>query len=252
MRLVLPAATVLSTVLVAVIVWFHPSGPRSPSAAPPLPTRTVDLGTMPGLDASSATPWPTESPEPPSSTPTVLGGARPPHPAPSPPEAHFVAVAGESCPQSAVSGYYRQGWASDWYARPAGGWTGNGCAGRVVSVPMSGDRTVDDPDNVVVWWFRVPAGAECAVNVFVPDTGNALDAAGAPATYRVYPTTSATGTPIAQFTVDQVHNQGQWVGAATLHPTSDQLAVRLATRGIDWGPGRAGAHLGVSALQARC
>jgi hypothetical protein len=122
----------------------------------------------------------------------------------------------------------------------------------MVSVPMSGDRTVDDLDNVVVWWFRVPARADCAIDVYVPRTGNLIDAAGAPATYLIYPTTDATGTPIAQFTVDQVHNQGQWVDAGTFRPASDQLAVRLATRGIDWGPGREGAHLGVSALQARC
>ena len=46
----------------------------------------------------------------------------------------------------------------------------DGCAGRVVSVPMSGSPTADDPDNVVVWWFRVPAGTSCAVAVFVRST----------------------------------------------------------------------------------
>jgi hypothetical protein len=28
--------------------------------------------------------------------------------------------------------------------------------------------------------------------------------------------------------------------------------VRMATRGIDWGPGREGAHLGVSAVPVTC
>jgi hypothetical protein len=163
-----------------------------------------------------------------------------------------VAVAGESCPQTPASGYLRRGWSVDWYSAAAGGWTGDGCAGRVVSVPMSGSRTVDDQDNVVVWWFRVPIGSSCAIEVFVPGTGDVLDAAGAPATYLVYATTGAVGAPIGGVTVDQVHNQGRWVAAGSFRLTGGELAVRLATRGIDWGPGRVGAHLGVSALRVIC
>jgi len=107
--------------------------------------------------------------------------------------------------------------------------------------------------SMAIWVAPATAvGASCAIAVYVPGTGNVLDAAGAPATYLVYATVNATGTPIAEFTVDQVHNQGGWVNASTFRLAGDQLAVRLATRGIDWGPGRAGAHLGVSALRARC
>jgi hypothetical protein len=165
--------------------------------------------------------------------------------------ARFAAVSGESCRQTADSGYYRSGWHTDWYARSNGGWTGDGCAGRMVAVPMSGSTTTDDPDNVIVWWFKVRARAHCAVSVHVPRTGTARDSAGAPATYFVYGSADATGSSIGRFTVDQVHNQGRWVPVGTF-ATSGQLSVRMVTRGIDWGPGREGAHLGVSALKLSC
>ncbi len=253
-RLVLASTAVLSVLLVAVLLIYEPREPGGSGAAPPASTHMlpggVDEFSMP------ATVEPT-MPPPPSPTPTMPGpplpaGARTTRPAPTTPQTHYVAVAGESCPQTAVSGFFYRGWYREWYTRPTGGWTGDGCAGRVISVPMSGDRNIDDPDNVVVWWFRVPAGAGCAIAVYVPGTGYVLDAAGAPATYLVYATTDATGKQIAQFNVDQVHNQGRWVDVGTFRAGGDQLSVRLATRGIDFGPGRDGAHLGVSALRARC
>jgi hypothetical protein len=255
---VLAGAAMLSLLLVAVLLGSERGHHDQYGAAPRTPfDSTVS---RPGVDLppAPATVEPTESTGPsPDTTPTVPAppvpaGARSTRAAPSTPRIRLLAVAGESCLQTTISGYYRRGWFKDWYTRPTGGWTGDGCAGQVVSVPMSGDPTVDDPDNVVVWWFRVPAGAACAIAVFVPGTGNVLDAAGAPATYLVYATTDAGGTPIAEFTVDQVHNQGRWVDGGTFRPVGDQLAVRLVTRGIDWGPGRDGAHLGVSALRARC
>lgn len=257
-RLVVGFTAALSILLATILLATQPGEQGGPDPAPPAATGSTDDALPPGGDEPSvpATAQPTDSAGPlPSAPPTapappVPVEVRPTRPLPSTPQTRFVA--GEGCPQTAVSGYYRRGWYADWYTRSSGGWTGDGCTGRVVSVPMSGDRTVDDPDNVVVWWFRVPVGASCAIAVYVPGTGNVLDAAGAPATYLVYATVNATGTPIAEFTVDQVHNQGGWVNASTFRLAGDQLAVRLATRGIDWGPGRAGAHLGVSALRARC
>jgi hypothetical protein len=177
---------------------------------------------------------------------------RPAAPArPAPPATRFTAVSGVSCPRAATSGYYDKGRFTDWYGRASGGWAGDGCAGRMIAVPMSGDANVDDPDNVIVWWFRPTAPASCAISVHVPATGNGMDSAGAPATYFVYPTTNATGASIGRFDIDQVHNQGRWVPAGS-YPTTGQLSVRMVTRGVDWGPGRSGAHLGVSALRVTC
>jgi hypothetical protein len=252
-RLVPAGAVVVTVLLVAVLVGSRPDGPSRSATATPAPADSTDARWTPGI----AVPLPPTVEVPsasatPAASPVRSAPASAPARAPAPPPARPPVVAGESCPGTATSGYYLRGWYKDWYSRPTGGWTGDGCAGQVVSVPMSGDPNVDDTSNVVVWWFRVPAGAACAVDVFVPGTGTALDAAGAPATYLVYPTADASGTPVGQFTIDQVHNQGRWVGAGTLRAGAGQLAVRLATRGVDWGPGRTGAHLGVSALRARC
>jgi hypothetical protein len=177
-------------------------------------------------------------------------------PAPPPgrttPTAAFAALSGEDCPQKSNAGYYRKGWASDWYSRSHGGWTGDGCGGQIVAVPMSGDPNRDDADNVIVWWFTTGSSATCAISVYVPGTGNVKDADGAPATYFVYGTTNASGSAIASFTVDQVHNQGRWVSVGSFTQRTGNLSVRMVTRGIDWGSGRTGAHLGVSALRVTC
>jgi len=105
---------------------------------------------------------------------------------------------------------------------------------------------------VIVWWFKVPGQATCGVSVFVPGTGNVKDAAGAPTTYLVYGTTTGSGSMIGQFGIDQVHNQGRWVDAGRYLAANGQLSVRMVTRGIDWGPGRDGAHHGVSAMRVTC
>src|SRR4029453_9719071 len=119
-------------------------------------------------------------------------------------------------PQTGSGGCPNHGWFKDWYAVGKGGWNGDGCTGRMIAVPMSGDADRDDPDNVVVWWFRPPAAAARARGVPPP---------GAPASSLVCGSTAATGTPIGQFTVDQVHNQGRWVAVGTFRAAAGGLAV---------------------------
>ena len=165
-RLVVGFTAAVSILLVTILLATHPGGQGEPVTAPPVATGGGDDRPPPGADQPSTPPTaqPTDSAGPLPSvapTPPVPAQARPTRPAPS---TQTRLVAGESCPQTAISGYYRRGWSTDWYAHSSGGWTGNGCAGAVVSVPMSGDRTVDDPDNVVVWWFRVPGGARSRVS----------------------------------------------------------------------------------------
>ncbi|AEV82247.1 hypothetical protein ACWT_1230 [Actinoplanes sp. SE50] len=172
----------------------------------------------------------------------------------TPEASRFVAVAGESCPQSADRGYHVSGQASDWYFPSRGGWTSDGCGGRVAAVPMSGSPTRDDRDNVIVWWFRtgtVRTGS-CAVGVYVPGTGNPKDAAGEPAHYLLRADDDIDADVVAEFDVDQSANQGRWVDAGRYSVTSGEISVQLVTRGVDWGSGREGDHLGVSALRADC
>jgi hypothetical protein len=191
-----------------------------PSLAPPLP---VEQATKP-----------TEPPRP-----------APPVPAPPP----FSAVAGFRCPDSAGSGYTQHVGSDNWYLVTGGGWTGDGCRGHMIAMPMSGDPDRDDLDNVILWWFQEPSRPRCAIQVYVPGTENVRDAAGAPATYLVYGTTDGSGSPIGRFNIDQVHNQGRWVAVGTFPGTSGQLSVRLMSRGVS---NIRGAHLGGSAVRITC
>jgi hypothetical protein len=260
------------------VTAFVIAGSLDSDTAQPLDHRApvIDYGSAPtgstGLDplaASAPTPGSTTAPGivdpattgPPAPT-SAGGGPAPTGPAPkaptpiptrtTPAPATFAALSGESCPQTVSAGYYRSGWASDWYGG-SGGWTADGCAGDSVHVPMSGSTTADDLDNVIVWWFKTGpvTHGNCAVSVYVPNTGTTLDDDGDPATYFVFGSTSVSGSPMATLTVNQPKNQGRWVTAGTV-TTTGQLAIRMMTRGIDFGTGRDGAHLGVSALRVAC
>jgi hypothetical protein len=239
-----PSAAALPTPSEAGSPATAPSAPADPTTAP-RPT----TGQPVHSPARAAT---TTSPATQPAAPTTTTAAAQ-SPAAAPPPLTYTAVTGESCPSAATRGYYRSGWHTDWHSG-GGGWGGDGCGGRSVSMPMSGSDSVDDPDNVIVWWFQtgpVTRGA-CAISVYVPGTGRALDSAGKPAHYMVYGSTSPSGSTIATFKVDQTANQGRWVTGATVTVTGGQLSVRLGSRGIDWGAGRDGAHLGVSALKVSC
>lgn len=248
------------TVLTAVL-WFHHPGKQSVLDTPASRQNAEVAGETGALPSDWPPPEPTvPAPSAPASASlaaSALPAAQRPAPKPTappkaPPPPRFSAIAGESCPQTAGSGYWNHGWFKDWYAVSRGGWNGDGCTGRMIAVPMSGYADRDDPDNVVVWWFNVPSQGMCGVSVYVPGTGNVLDAAGAPATYFVYGTTAGRGSPIGQLGVDQVHNQGRWVDTGQYPASTGQLSVRMVTRGIDFGPGRSGAHLGVSAVRVTC
>jgi hypothetical protein len=259
----LAVVALLAAAMAVLRTWVDPDGqlldPPLPGATaerdaalpsllyePPLPDQGVEPYGTGGDQSGAAAIAPTVPPRP------TAAGTKPAAPSLTRSAAHYAAVSGESCQQTTTSGYYTTGWFKDWYARSSGGWTGDGCGGHMIAVPMSGDAHTDDPDNIIVWRFATPALSSCAISVYVPGTGNVLDAAGAPAIYFVYPTDNATGTPIGRFEVDQVHNQGRWLAVGSYRSTSGQLSVRMVTRGIDWGPGREGAHLGVSALRVTC
>jgi hypothetical protein len=254
-------ASLVVLVSAAVVIVHTASQPRNtvetrlgnPSALIPLgPDPALLNGAVPP-DAGTVPP-PAGLPGDGSAPPTGSATSRPATvPGGPPAPANYTAVAGEGCGQTSGYGYFRKGFSSDWRTRNSGGLTTDGCHGAVVAVPMSGDPRKDDNSNVVVWWFAtapVAAGA-CAVSVFVPDTGVDSDSAGQPAHYLVFGSSNASGPTIGQFDVDQTRNRGRWVSAGR-YRTGGHLSVRMVTRGVDFGPGRNGAHLGVSALRAVC
>ncbi len=201
-----------------------PAGPASAAGAPPVP---------PPLPQQQ----PAKNVQPRKSNPA----------APAPPP--FSAVAGFRCPETASGGFTEHVGSSGWWVVTGGGWTGNGCVGHIIDMPMSGDPNRDNLDNVLLWWFRLPSRPKCTVEMYVPGTENVRDAAGDPATYFVYGTTDGSGSPIGQFGIDQVHNQGRWVTAGAFPAGSGQLSVRLMSRGVS---SISGAHLGGSAARVSC
>ncbi|BFU42621.1 hypothetical protein KRMM14A1004_08580 [Krasilnikovia sp. MM14-A1004] len=240
----------------------NPAGaPVDPALAgypgmPVAPAPTSSGTTPPG----TGTPRPTGSghaPSPSLSTvPAALNSATTPasRPAPPPAVATFAALSGESCPESADRGFFTRGQASDWYSRSHGGWDGDGCGGRMIAVPMSGSATRDDRDNVIVWWFHTGSvrNGRCAVRVHVPDTGTGKDSAGKPAHYVVHGSDDVDGTVVGEFDVDQPGNRGRWVDTGQFAVTTGEISVQLVTRGIDFGSGRDGDHLGASAVRVDC
>jgi hypothetical protein len=209
------------------------SSPAEPaSTAPSVPA-----------DPASSTVVPPLPPQQPPVQPT-----KPDPPAPAPPP--FSALAGFRCPDTANSGFTtRYARNTGWYVVNAGGWTGDGCQGHLVAMPMSGDPNRDDLNNVMLWWFKMPPRPKCAVEVYVPHGPSVRDAAGAPATYFVYGTTDGSGSTIGRFDIDQIPNQGRWVAAGKFPATSGQLSVRLMSRGVSNADN---SHLGGSAVRVSC
>ncbi|GIE91525.1 hypothetical protein [Actinoplanes regularis] len=264
---VLAAGTATAAVVVAglALVVLGPGDGRTAEHTANQPGPAIDQAlTDPTTPAGVASAQPSD----PGTSPSATVGGGEPAPSPSripvrststrttssPRAAAFTAVAGESCPESSEQGTRISGFHSDWYTRSSGGWRSDGCGGRVVAVPMSGSTTRDDPDNVIVWWFRTGAvrSGDCSVGVYVPDTGNPKDAAGKPAHYLVRAGTDTDGDVIGQFDVNQSANQGRWVDAGSYGVTTGELSIQMVTRGIDFGSGRDGDHLGVSALRVSC
>jgi hypothetical protein len=192
---------------------------------------------VPPLPLPLPTAQPTKAAKPPKSDP----------PAPAPPP--FSAVAGFRCPDTVSSGYTQHVGSAGWYLVTGGGWTGNGCRGHLIAMPMSGDPNRDDLNNVVLWWFKPPSRPTCAVEVYVPRGPSVRDAAGAPATYFVYGTTDGSGSQLGQFRIDQVPNQGRWVAVGAFPATSGQLSVRMMSRGVSNADN---SHLGGSAARISC
>jgi len=165
---------------------------------------------------------------------------------------NYRAVGGEDCTHTTSQGYYRIGTYSDgtagWYRRP-GGWASNGCHGTFMAMPMSGNRSFDDPAAYAVWWFKTGAvhSGTCAVSVYVPNSGTARDVAGHPATYQVVRGAYDMGV-VRSFTVDQVAHRGHWVGVGSYPVSNGQFALRVVNRGED----PHGEHIAVGQVQLSC
>ncbi len=196
------------------------------------PTRIVP---GPGTD--------TEAPEtpPPSSEPPAEGS-------------RFTEWAGPGCATGTYEerGRFESGDAG-WYTVENGGFDGDGCDGRFSAVPMSGSPT-EDRGSTAIWSWHLGRGfSECALTVFVPDSGRPRDAAGEPTVYRVLSDPGDADSAYTGFAVLQTEHRGTAVPVRSYPVKGDVFAVQLIDRGRDWGDARrVGAHHAAAQMRASC
>lgn len=163
-------------------------------------------------------------------------------------------VAGPSCTSTAASftkvGYYT-GTAqasADWTTSSTGGYTGDGCTGGFVSLPLSGDATAYDSDRYALWTFHLSTAldksASCRISTYVPAVKASSAVDGKPAHYYYYGTAYAsTAKSLGTYTVDQVSSRGKWVPDSSLTVTGGLVSVKLVDAGASTDARAAAAQL---------
>lgn len=135
-----------------------------------------------------------------------------------------------------------------WGTETSGGWTGDGCNGAMVSMPVSGSATKNGA-NRIIWEFgsRSAGFGTCTASVYVPWDGNASDSGGEAATYTVYNAT--TEAPLGTFTVNQNASHNRWITLGTVSTGGAPVKMRLLDRGVK---SPATLRYGVSAAKLHC
>ncbi len=197
------------------------------------PTRIVP---GPGTEAPGTPDAPAPSSQPPA------GGGR------------FTQWAGPGCATGTYKerGRFESGDAG-WYTVENGGFDGDGCDGRFSAIPMSGSPT-EDRGSTATWSWHLGRGfSECALTVFVPDSGRPRDAAGEPTVYRVLSDPDDADSAYTGFAVLQTEHRGSEVPVRSYPVKGDVFAVQLIDRGRDWGDARrVGAHHAAAQMRASC
>lgn len=211
------------------------SGPgATQSSGPGMPQRSASASGVPS------------APVPPPVSSSAGGPVTPPS---GPPPATVTLVAGPGCPGLPGGGYdaVGSGSGSGWGDNSSGGWGGDGCGGKMQSMPLSGDAS--NKSNRALWSFGSgTAGfASCAVSVYVPWDGKAVDTGGTAAEYQV--SEGAADTYVTSFTVNQNTTHGQWVPLGTVNIGGNTVKLRLLDHGIDFPTAW---RYGISAAKVQC
>ncbi|MFI5935007.1 hypothetical protein [Actinoplanes sp. NPDC051494] len=145
----------------------------------------------------------------------------------APPVVGFDAVAGWDCETSADRGFAAQGRTGQWRTIGTGGWKQDGCHGTFETLPLPSKE--ETATQAATWSFTT--GKEirsCQVSVYVPQAPGTTLADRAEYTI----TTGTSGTPYANFTLDQRKAAGTWVKAGTFPVHQNQIAVRLDAKDV--------------------
>ncbi|MFF2955198.1 hypothetical protein ACFVVU_28080 [Kitasatospora sp. NPDC057965] len=228
-----------------------PQQPQQPAPQQPAPQQPAPQQPAPQQPAPQQ-----PAPQQPAPQPSA---PQQPAPPPAAAKATYSAIGGSNCGTSSVA-YAQNGWweqgSAGWTTNSAGGYSGSGCNGKYVSMPMSGSATKDDNTNSVVWTFStapVTTGT-CKISVYVPNNTDPKAVGGSPAYYTVQNSSTPNSGTIGDFSVNQTTSRGSWVTAEkTFAVGGGKIAVMLHSRGLDWGNSATDkAHLAASAVRADC
>ncbi|MFJ8436040.1 hypothetical protein ACIQ9P_32545 [Kitasatospora sp. NPDC094019] len=199
-----------------------------------------------------------QQPAPQQPAPQPPPASQPPVQPPAAAKATYSAIGGGNCSTASVAyaqhGYWEQG-STGWLSSSTGGYSGSGCNGKYVSLPMSGSDTKDDKDNSVVWTFStapVTTGS-CTIAVHVPNNSDYKLVGGKPAYYTVQNSSTPNSGVIGDFSVNQTSSRGSWVTSKAFAVSGGKISVMLHSRGLDWaGTATDKAHIAASAVRADC
>jgi len=178
-------------------------------------------------------------------------------PSASQPAPGYTVVTGPGCPQSRTASFHVYGWfgsgLTGFDTVRSGGWTGQGCDGGYLAMPMSGSHTTDDPQNYGLWTFLTGGSRSCQVSVYVPGARSVVQAGGNPAHYQVFDAATAKGAQAGSFNVEQFASRGRWVSAGSFAVRSGYLTIKGDSRGQDWsGNTKTYAHIALDAVRLTC
>ncbi|MFC9620583.1 hypothetical protein ACFTXM_11460 [Streptomyces sp. NPDC056930] len=168
----------------------------------------------------------------------------------SAPAVVYSGVSGPECPTQRFqkSGYYSDG--KEGWATHSGGFGGYGCAGKYLSMPMSGNSSKDSGGSAT-WLFDLPDTArKCSISVHVPGSSDIVRVGGNPSYYTVYDRfLPRTSNLVGSYYVRQKERRGTWYNVpGTFSVDAKKLSVQLHDRGEDNNY----EHHAISALKVTC
>ncbi|MFH8401443.1 hypothetical protein ACH4E9_28950 [Streptomyces anulatus] len=169
---------------------------------------------------------------------------------PKAPTVVYSGVSGPECPTQRFQrdGYYSDG--KEGWATHSGGFGGYGCAGKYLSMPMSGSSSKDSGGSAT-WLFDLPAAAKkCSISVHVPGSSDIVRVGGDPSYYTVYDRfLPRTNNLAGSFYVNQQDRLGTWYNVpGTFAVDAKKLSVRIHDRGRD----SKYEHHAISTIKATC
>ncbi|MFI7102507.1 hypothetical protein ACIBK8_24485 [Streptomyces sp. NPDC050161] len=173
----------------------------------------------------------------------------------------YTGLAGYGCPSSATAKIWTKdpsfsNGSSGWLRSSTGGYTGSGCNGQYLSVPMSGSKTSHDATQYVLWKFdysaKIKGAASCELSVYVPGNSNIQYVGGNPAEYALYNSDHSGGTAAGTFQVDQVHNAGKWLSRGPFKVSGGKVTLKMFNTGIDYTSSTKHAHDAAAPVQLSC